>query len=187
MKPEKRVKKMLRESKPKPVTDMKDKAELASIHSLEVEMASLLLEHLKGNASQLIDQALLNVHGKNRGDYGDTYMPRLRRYAKEALESLCGKIEQIEESDAPDQAIPLDDINRIRVALDAKEGRMFYDLIVNNQRILTFKADSQKDAEASVKKLKLQNAQVQRVTKGELQGRQIAYNCSPESEAYWSS
>lgn len=171
---------------------MKNQAELNAKHEVLKAQCAELVKVLEETelGKQILDKALVALHGRTHGAYGDTSMPRNRRLAEEAQTDLIHALKDVIENSKP-QKQRIDDEKLYKVRDKCRDtlerGGLMYEIIVGGDPVEYFKAKDLAAAKKFAKSLRLGKHEVKRVTKGERDSRSLAYLTSPESETYWSS
>jgi RNase H-fold protein (predicted Holliday junction resolvase) len=113
------------------------------------------------------------------------------RVADEAKAALIVALAKTAKN-APKAKLTDEQLSSIRNEARELEGRLTYEVKLGDEYVTDFKANSLLEAKrAAAKLMKKHKAKgkhtVRRLTKAEQMSRQVAYACSPESEAYWCS
>ena len=168
---------------------MKSQAELNQKNQVLKLISAEVVLLLKGTPGEkLLDKALVAMHGKSHGSYGDTSMPRNRRIAGDALADLISALEAVVTKANPHKQVISDEkLSKIRELCREKEGSLRYEVFVGGESVVEFKANSMAEAKTFGKFLKVGKHEIKRLTKAERNARSIGFATSPESEAYWCS
>jgi hypothetical protein len=174
---------------------MKSQSELNQKNEALKIMSAEIVKLLKGEQGrEILDVALMQMHGRVNGTYGDTGFARNVRVARDAQKDLIDALEAVVTKAKPHKQKMSDEkLSKVRQACRETEprrrgsGLFCYEVKVGGEYVAEFYAKNSAAAAKFAKTLKLGKHELKRLTRAEKMNRSVAYATSPESEAYWSS